>query len=97
MAVNGCCYGRDDRPDKGDYHKLCGQRFWSLIGGDGNLYLEIVEPLGRRAKVRNEAFAREYARLINKLTLEFSESFCDPDGRIKWEDVVRFNSAARRP
>ena len=27
VAVNGCCYGKDDNPDKGDYLKLCGQRF----------------------------------------------------------------------
>ncbi|MBW4619793.1 MAG: hypothetical protein KME17_10615 [Cyanosarcina radialis HA8281-LM2] len=24
VAVNGCCYGKDDRPDKGEYLKLCG-------------------------------------------------------------------------
>ncbi|NIA30598.1 MAG: cytosolic protein, partial [Actinobacteria bacterium] len=27
VAVNGCCYGRDNNPDKGDYYKYCGQRF----------------------------------------------------------------------
>lgn len=27
VAVNGCCYGRDGRPDKGDYFKYCGQEF----------------------------------------------------------------------
>jgi len=32
-AVNGCCYGVDDNPEKGDYVKLCGQRFWELISG----------------------------------------------------------------
>jgi len=31
VAVNGCCYGRDNRPDKGDYLKYCGQRFWEFI------------------------------------------------------------------
>jgi len=29
VSVNGCCYGRDNRPDKnGIYYKFCGQRFW---------------------------------------------------------------------
>src|SRR5690554_6067821 len=23
VSVNGCCYGRDNRPDKGDYFKYC--------------------------------------------------------------------------
>jgi len=27
IAVNGCCYGRDSRPDKGGYFKYCGQDF----------------------------------------------------------------------
>jgi len=27
VAVNGCCFGKDNKPDKGGYLKLCGQRF----------------------------------------------------------------------
>ncbi|MFV1872629.1 MAG: PmeII family type II restriction endonuclease [Oleiphilus sp.] len=46
VAVNGCCYGKDDTPDKGEYLKLCGQRFWELMSGEKDLYLEIIEPLG---------------------------------------------------
>jgi len=30
VAVNGCCYGRDSKPDKGDYFKYCGQTFWEF-------------------------------------------------------------------
>lgn len=37
IAVNGCCYGRDNNPDKGDYFKYCGQAFWTFISGDENL------------------------------------------------------------
>lgn len=33
IAVNGCCYGRDSKPDKGDYFKYCGL-YW-CGGGDG--------------------------------------------------------------
>ncbi len=38
VAVNGCCYGKDNEPDKGDYFKYCGQRFWEFISGDKDLY-----------------------------------------------------------
>jgi hypothetical protein len=31
IAINGCCYGRDNKPEKGEYQKLCGQRFWGFI------------------------------------------------------------------
>jgi len=30
VAVNGCCYGIDNKPDKGEYYKYCGQNFGNL-------------------------------------------------------------------
>src|SRR6267378_1506060 len=50
VAVNGCCYGRDNQPDKGDYFKYCGQKFWEFISGDPELYTKIIEPIGHQAK-----------------------------------------------
>jgi len=38
LPVNGCCYGKDNKPDKGDYFKYCGQVFWEFISGEENLY-----------------------------------------------------------
>lgn len=91
IAVNGCCYGKDNKPEKGNYQKLCGQRFWEFISGDEKLYTDIVEPLGHKAKVRNERFLESYAQIINKFTHEFINDFC-VDGKINWERLVRFNS-----
>jgi hypothetical protein len=92
QAVNGCCYGRDSRPDKGDYLKLCGQRFWAFISGDEQFYIKIVEPLGHRAREKNEAFRQEYARLLNRLSGEFIRDFCEADGTVDWAKLLRFNS-----
>lgn len=92
IAVNGCCYGKDDNPDKGDYLKLCGQRFWEFISGDENLYTDIIEPLGHKAKEKNDEFAKEYAKVINKFTREFATEYCDKDGSILWDKLVKFNS-----
>ena len=92
VTVNGCCYGKDNKPDKGDYLKFCGQRFWEFISGDENLYTDIIEPLGHKAKEKNEQFQIEYAKVINKFTLEFSKEYCAPDGLILWNNLVRFNS-----
>jgi hypothetical protein len=39
IAVNGCCFGKDRKPDKKGYVKLCGQKFWELISGDYILIL----------------------------------------------------------
>ena len=91
IAIDGCCYGKDNNPDKGDYLKLCGQRFWELISNDANLYIKIIEPVGYKAKQKNEEFLERYAQTINKLTLEFSQKFCD-DGKINWVKLVEYNS-----
>jgi len=95
VAINGCCFGKDNKPDKGDYLKLCGQRFWELISGEPNLYLDIIEPIGHKAKQRNEEFLESYAQIVNKLTLEFSQSFCD-DGKINWVRLVEYNSGFKK-
>ena len=97
VAVNGCCYGRDRKPDKGDYLKLCGQKFWAFISGDDNLYTDIIEPLGHRAKEKNERFMEEYAKVVNKFTAEFVGTFCDAEGNMLWEEIVKFNSAETAP
>lgn len=97
VAVNGCCYGKERTEDKGDYLKICGQNFWTLISGNPDLYTEIIEPIGHKAKERNEDFQTEYGKVINRFTLEFIQDFCDPDGQIDWMKIVQFNSSAVLP
>lgn len=92
VAVNGCCYGKDNVPDKGDYFKYCGQRFWEFISGEENLYVDLIEPLGHHAKIRNDEFLKSYTSMINKFTKEFIDDFCKVSGEIDWEKLVRFNS-----
>ena len=93
VAVNGCCYGKDNSPDKGDYFKYCGQRFWEFISGNKDLYTELIEPLGHEAKDRNNDFSESYAKMINKFTKEFISDFCNTSGDIDWDKLVKFNSA----
>ena len=97
VAVNGCCYGRDNRPDKGDYFKYCGQKFWQFISGDENLYTDIIEPLGHKAKEKNDDFMKSYSQMINKFTKEFANEYCDNNGSINWNKLVKFNSAIKKP
>ncbi len=97
VAVNGCCYGRDNKPDKGDYYKYCGQKFWEFISGEENLYTELIEPLGNKAKERNDDFMKSYSQMINKFTKEFTNSFCLESGEIDWDKLVKINSATIEP
>jgi hypothetical protein len=94
QAINGCCYGKNKKPDKGDYLKLCGQEFWEFISGNDQLFVEIIEPLGHRAKERSEEFLLEYNRTLNLFAAEFMDTFC-VNGSIDWEKLVRFNSSKK--
>ena len=92
VAINGCCYGVDRNPDKGEYFKYCGQEFWYFISEEENLYTELIEPLGYKAREINEDFMLSYTQMINKFTREFSNSFCKKNGDIDWMKLVEFNS-----
>jgi hypothetical protein len=96
VAVNGCCYGKESKPDKGDYFKYCGQKFWEFISGNSDLYLKIIKPLGHTAREKNDEFQKEYAQLVNNFTLEFSKKFVKK-GEIDWNALVQFNSSEIKP
>ena len=94
IAINGCCYGKDDKPDKGSYFKLCGQRFWEFISCDEEMYTKIIVPLGYKAKEKNDNFYAEYSKLINNFTAKFIQDFCDK-GVINWNKLLQFNSGKK--
>lgn len=96
QAVNGCCYGRQPKEDRGDYLKVCGQSFWAFISGSESLYVDIVEPIGHHAHSRNEDFAQEYSRVITRMTRDVISDFCDAAGNIKWPVLLQFNSGRTR-
>lgn len=94
VCINGCCYGRDNHPDKGDYQKLCGQLFWKELTGDPEFYQYIITAVGYRAKAKNENFKKKYNAVLNKFTKEFLNSYCLDDGEIDWQKLVKFNSGS---
>lgn len=91
--VNGCCYGKSSTTMKKDgYYKYCGQRFWEFISGNNDLYLDIIEPLGKKAKKRSEMYQEKYNGVLNMLSSQFILEFCDSKGNIDWDAIVRLNS-----
>lgn len=96
VSVNGCCYGKDSQPDKGEYYKYCGQDFWNFISGCENLYIDIVEPLGYEAKKKNDEYYDLYSKMINRFTIEFNQQFCKLTGEIDWDKIIQFNSKSLR-
>lgn len=92
VAVNGCCYGQDAKPDKGEYFKYCGQAFWEFVSGDPELYTKLIAPLGHRAKKHTTSFDEAYTQAINRMTADFTQNFCKTNGSIDWQKLVKFNS-----
>ena len=92
QAVLGICYGKVKTSYLHSYCKLVGQNFWFFISGNDELYKEIIEPIGFRAKEHNEKFEEGKAQIINKFTNMFIEDFCTESGKIDWEKLVEFNS-----
>jgi hypothetical protein len=95
-CVNGCCYGKQSEKseDKGDYLKLCGQRFWQFISDDPEFYVKIVVPVGHKAKERNAEFLAQYELVVDAFTDLFRKHFCDAENRIMWDALVRHSSQA---
>lgn len=92
QPVLGICYGKTRTKYLRGYVKVVGQNFWYLISENKNLYTDIIEPIGYRAKEHNQAFDNERARVENKFTKEFIDKFCDDNGSIHWVRLVEFNS-----
>ena len=92
VALNGCCYGKEGNPDKGDYVKLCGQAFWEKISGDNTFYKRIIGPLSSATTSKSDAFKAEYDIVLDKFIAEFVAEFCDEDDNIDWNKLLVFNS-----
>ena len=56
---------------------------------------QIMEPIGHKARAKNEKFMEEYAKVINRFTLEFSQEYCAENGEILWEKLIPFNSGEK--
>jgi len=90
-AILGICYGKTRSSFTQVYWKLVGQNFWFFISGNADLYLDIIKPLGYKAKEHNENFEDKEDQIINKFTQEFTNQYC-LNGIINWEKLVKFNS-----
>jgi len=85
-AILGICYGKTRTNRIRGALKIVGQNFWTFISGNQDLYKQIVEPIGYRAKEHNDAYNQAAGNIINLLTGQFIERFCNPvNGEVNWE------------
>lgn len=89
QPILGICYGRTKTSFLRGYMKVVGQNFWYLISEDKNLYTDIVEPIGYRAKEHNDAYLSKKAEVANLITRDFIDEYCDRSGAIEWDKLVQ--------
>lgn len=95
-AIIGCCYGKKYSTDE-TKTTICGQRFWQFISDSETLYTDIIEPLGTDAKVKNEAYTKEYNKLLTRLTRDFIAKYCTSDDEVNWDLITQLNAGIPKP
>jgi hypothetical protein len=88
--VEGICYGKVKSKFVKGYLRVMGQNFWYLISENKELYKDIVEPLGYRAKVHNDKFIEMKNSVKNNLTKVLLNDFCFNNGQLDWDKIVEF-------
>ena len=92
QKVLGICYGKTKTSILHGYMKIVGQNFWTYISNNRNLYIDIIEPMGYRAKEHNDAFTKEKDQITNILVAQFITEYCTQSGSINWGKLLEFNS-----
>lgn len=93
--IIGYSYGRKCATGRGRptiYKELAGQDFWQELTGDPDFYIKIIKYMGNKPETYLEKYRESYNRASNRLVKQFTEHFCDEDGSINWDKLVRFNS-----
>lgn len=98
VGINGCVYGKDNVPHKKhstdselDYIKLCGQNFWELVSGDKDLYKNLIKPLDKEVKKRDDLFKETYVKKINEMTKDLIDLFYTKN-QLDWDKIVEYVS-----
>ncbi len=75
------------------YRDLSGQRFWEELTGDSEFYQKLITLMEKEdIRKHREEYRTEYQKAVNRYVREFTTDFCEEDGSIDWEKLVRFNS-----
>ena len=93
--IIGYSYGKKRSTGRGRptiYRELAGQDFWAELTGDSDFYLKIITLMGTHPEKYLEQYRESYNRASNRLIKQFTSDFCDDDGNISWDKLVRFNS-----
>jgi len=101
-AVVGYGYGRKgtlSRDQKSDraFRELAGQKFWAEITGDPDFYLTIIRLMADKPARHRASYESAFNQAVNRFLQEFTQYFCDAEGNVDWDALVRYNSGEKPP
>ena len=99
-AIIGYSYGNKRPTGNGHptiYNELAGQDFWEELTGDSDFYLKIIKYMEKKPEEYLAKYKESYTKANNRLIKQFTTQFCNNDGSISWEKLVKFNSGYKKP
>ncbi len=93
--IIGYSYGKKRPTGRGCptiYRELAGQDFWAELTGEADFYLKIIKLMGTHPEKYLEQYRESYNKASNRLIKQFTADFCEDDGSISWDKLVKFNS-----
>lgn len=92
-AIVGYGYGiKETDINKQGFREVAGQAFWEELTGDPEFYLKIISVMGDKPQQHLVEYQKAFDAAVNRFTKEFIDDFCNDDGTINWEKIVKFNS-----
>jgi hypothetical protein len=93
--IIGYGYGVKRSSDKGIakfYTELAGQEYWAELTGDQEFYIKLIHYMEDLPETYIGQFNDAYLKASNRLLKEFTNEYCQDDGSIDWDKLVRTNS-----
>lgn len=95
--ILGHSYGKKQTPATKTkvYRDISGQRFWEELTGDSQFYVRLIMLMEENIiRKHRQEYQAAYQKAVNRYVREFTSDFCEEDGTIDWEKLLRFNSGA---
>jgi len=94
--ILGHAYGRKNSPAGANliYRDSSGQNFWQELTGDPDFYIKIIQLMRSEPVKHRDEYRPRWEAIINRFTKAFIDDFCDSEGNIDWDKLVRLVSQA---
>lgn len=96
FPVVGYGYGKKKiKPSNEKFYKeLAGKDFWYWLTGDPEFYTKLIQFMGTHPDQYATQFEESYSKAENRMIREFTLKYCNEDGSINWDVLIKFNSGS---